>query len=618
MPMKKLVLFTTLIAMLVVPAISSAATPYDDQTVSSSQSVSSSAGKGAPTVSVDPDRDKAAAFNKGRKTGLFYKPTGRWTGRLTLPGPEQRLPDGSVFIRLSSAPDSSLINKTFRLVRIVTDPADSWVETMRPDVQIDEKKMAAALKKGDRIPVKLNGLKRVSVLESLAAARPGEMEVVIPDPSVQGDRLLIDEDPIQISGSRKALVQFVGPAMGRYRKVRHYNQASGAFDGEEEYVSIPSKYFRKADDVIPMTCTDGIENSESNTDGWFLYGFHASGFFNVEALEPRRALSVAPDASRSGSEDIISFLAEGNLTELRPDLTRRMTWLPSSASNVTWPVGTRGLVTHLFGWRRAPNEKSSGVILGLVTGHFAFGQAKVVKCPFTGEPRWDIDYFQIYVHNPNGIVSCTQKWHAYMGNLRRGWMFTVPVSDTIVVLPDQVKGEINGRPYDLYRGLRREFEKMMALYRTGSGTGLTAVRTDVSCVQDSHAALYGAIKTFEQLQKPLRDGTASGQSSRAASALEKISKLVQDIERNITFHGIPSGKWKAFFEKPEAERNANIATILWDSMLSAGTIFPRNANDKMIEMLATNQLPMWNILVCQIGGKIPGLEPLAATSPRRH
>ncbi len=44
-------------------------------------------------------------------------------------------------------------------------------------------------------------------------------------------------------------------------------------------------------------------------------------------------------------------------------------------------------------------------MLNLVTGHFAFGFAEVVKDRFTGEPRWDIEYKQVYGHNREEVVS---------------------------------------------------------------------------------------------------------------------------------------------------------------------------------------------------------------------
>jgi len=619
-------------ALTLLPAVVCQAQPFTDDKVSiQKSSVATPATTGAATKAVLPkDQQTALDFNdRVDKKALekYYYPIAEWTGRLILPEPQKRLPDGSVYINLTSAARPEMIGKTFRLVRMARDAYDGWLEKIRPDVKISAKAQADAKKVGNKIPLLLNGLKRVSALESLAAARPGEMDVIIPEPTIAGTLLLIEDDPIQISGSRKAMVRFEGQAAGFYRKVLHYNPKSRNFSGPAEYVRIDQRYFRKKEDTIPMTCTTGIENSAGNKEGWYIYGTRKLGMFHVEALEPRAALRVGNPAAVTGSKEIKNYLAKSAFAGLKPDLSRQVQWLPDKAAKNLWPVGSRGMLVHSFGWRKSPSENfgwrkspseknNSGVILGLVTGHFAFGQAEVVKCPITGEPRWDIDYFQIYVHNPNHIVSCTQKWHAYMGNLRRGWMYTVPVSDTIARLPDNGLVKTAGKEFDMYRMLRREFEKMMAVYRTGGGTGTTAVRTDISCVQDSHAALYG---TFRELEKFIKGANPAESANNANNSLKsRIEKMVKDIEANITFHGIPSGKWKAFYDKPESERYTNVFTIIFDSILSAGTIFPRNANDKMIEMLADHNLPMYNILTSQIGGRIEGLVPLAPTSPRRR
>jgi len=547
----------------------------------------------------------------------YYRPIGRWAGRLILPQADQRLPNGAVPFLVTNSPDPELIGKTLILTWVSFSAESSWTTSFYTDVTISPGDIEKAEKRGARIPLALNGWKRVSVLESLAAARPHEMDVVLPEPVKRvGETLKIDAEPVQISGSHKALVRFDGPPMGHYRRVVHFNPATGSFDGPEEYVSIPPRYYRTYKDPVPMSCTESIEKSEANTtDGWYIFGSRKRSVFVVEALEPRRALLLEKDACVVGKEQIKTCLAEKQYTGLTPDLTRRAVWQPnedeSASANDLWSVGDKGMLLHLFGWRAAEAEtKPTGVVLGQVTGHFSFGEATVVRCPFTGEKRWDIEYYQIYAHNANWIVSGTQKWHAYMGNLKRGWMYTLPVSDTIVKRPDEQAFMFAGQTFDLFRCLQRNFEMMMAVYRTGAGRGVSSVRTDISCVQDSHAALFAAFRFYHRLMI---------EHYRFTHRLsEGIKKLVEDIQRAITFHGIPSTKWQAFSHKPSGERRSNLFTVLFDSMLSAGTIFPRNGNDRMIEIMTRNDLPMWNVMVSQIAGHIPGVEPLAPTSPRRR
>lgn len=589
--------------------------PFAEEAVSVNKSENNSVAATAEIAANSGEIPEVIALNSPENVSVckkHFKPIGAWTGSLILPPSSKRDAEGSVFIKITSSPDSEKIGKIMRLTRKPLDELDQWVENLRPDVNINQKKAEAALKKGDAIPISLNGWKKVSSLESLAAARPGEMDVLLPEPEVSENRLVIKEDPVQISGAEMALIKFVGPARGKYRKIAHYG--SGSFDGPEEYVCIVPEYFRKQGEAVPMSSTIDIENSNSNKEGWYIYGKRDGNVFDVEAIEPRAALRVGNAAVVSGKDGIKEFVLKNALKELKPDIFRQ-TLLNTNSGDNSWKVGSRALVAHVFGWRKSPAEKrTSGIILGLVTGHFAFGRAKIIECPFTGEPRWDIDYFQIYVHNRNKIVSCTQKWNAYMGNLRRGWLFTVPVADTMVQLPENGFTSIGDKKIDLYRVMRNEFEKMMSIYRTGAGTGLTSVRSDISCVQDSHAALWASFKRLDDLFAQIKGDL----NANAELIKTKAGQLVKDIEKNITFHGIASGKWKEFYQKPDAKRYANVFTILWDSMLSAGTIFPRNANDRIIEMFAEHNLPMYQLLVCQMGGKIKGLMPVAPTSPKRR
>lgn len=608
-----------LVVMFPAPVCSADHSPFKDQQVKPAASRSTGTTASSAIV-LPPGMKEALAFNKGRLSTSWYKPIGDWTGNLILPAPDQRLPDGSVFINITNAPDATLVGKTLRLAAKPGSRLDEWASRIKADVEIPAKARENALKSGTRIPFKLDGWKSVGILESLAAARPQEMAVLLPVAEYDGERICIEEEPVQINGSQKTLAKFIGPAIGDYRKIVHFDPITQAFTGLQEFVAISPRFFRKASDTIPMTDTHGLEDSAANAEGWYLYGRPGDPIFQVEALEPRAALRITQAETIRGKEAIKANLAEKQFADLTSDLTRQTLWAPAaSGGELAWEVGSRGLLVHLFGWRASPAEKKNGgVVLGIVTGHFSFGEARVVRCPFTGESRWDIDYFQIYCHNQNWIVSGSQKWHAYLGNLRRGWMYTVPVSDTIVQLPGQ--GRIGSGPngFDFFQALRRQFGIMMAIYRTGTGRGITTVRTDISCVQDSHGALYGAFREFEAFLRPQQRTDKAGGETVANPLLEKLTTLVQDIEASITFHGIPSGKWKAFFEKPASQRYSNIFTVVLDSMLSAGTIFPRNAHDRMIEMMADHGLPMYNILVSHIAGRIEGLTPLAASSPKRR
>jgi predicted Abi (CAAX) family protease len=76
-----------------------------------------------------------------------------------------------------------------------------------------------------------------------------------------------------------------------------------------------------------------------------------------------------------------------------------------------WQEGDYALLIHLFGGIGGENKELTPA--GTVTGHFAYGLARVVKEPIAQELQFNIQYQQIYAHNSGGIVSGTQDWSSY-------------------------------------------------------------------------------------------------------------------------------------------------------------------------------------------------------------
>jgi len=261
-------------------------------------------------------------------------------------------------------------------------------------------------------------------------------------------------------------------------------------------------------------------------------------------------------------------------------------------------------------------------MMGLVTGHFAFGMAQVVRCPFTRELRWDLEYRQVYAHNREGVVSGSMKWHAYSGSLKRGWMYTIPISDTVVRIPELEPYDFNGWEVKPWSGLNRQLEQMQSLYRVGAGSGLSSVKQDISCVQDSHAALYSALRTFEETiaktGKVKEWISGKGPDAAEVKRYLRLLLLVRDIKKSITTFGIAQSNWREFFNQPLGTRNPNKVVALINILLSKRSIFPRKGNDNLLRLAADKGYPMWSILTCQVGGEIPKLVPLAPSSPTAH
>ncbi|HAE39382.1 MAG TPA: hypothetical protein DCG57_12200, partial [Candidatus Riflebacteria bacterium] len=347
--------------------------------------------------------------------------------------------------------------------------------------------------------------------------------------------------------------------------------------------------------------------------------------FLVKSVEPRLPLLLRPTVKINDRQEIREYAARKVFDGIRPAMYRTTLCeqvepgKKAAGSQQLWPIGSRHLLIHLFGWRKVEGSKAGFMdIINLVTGHFAFGFATVVQDRFTGEPRWDIEYKQVYGHNRDEVVSGSMKWHAYMGNLRRGWMYSIPVADTILDIPELRPYQISGRKIRPMRGLERELEKMMALYRIGAGTGCSMVRPDVSCVQDSHCALYAGLDRLagDFSKKPetiawLKTGTDD------AVRFKQLLELARDIENSITRFGIAQGNWRKFAESPFGTRNPDKVAALINTMISLQTMFPRAAHDHLLSMAAQRQYPMWTILTCQIGGVLPKLIPQKPTSVLR-
>ncbi len=547
----------------------------------------------------------------------FYQPIAQWSGQLIHPSINRRDPAGGVPFKIEQSPDRTMIGKTVWLRWDTTQPWNQWFNKRRYDVNIDAKRLAKAIKGGLNAPVAIDGWTKVSPLESLSGGRPGDMTVMLRNPRWDGSVLYIEEEPVQICGNSMALVRFLDILGDERRVVVHFNPKLGDFSGPKDVIKIPATFFSRANTPVARSSTAGIEKSPLNQDGWYIYGRHENGTFAAEAIEPRAAFLLKADHAVEGSGEVKNYISHEHFDDLQPGLLRRTEMIPGELSG--WDEGDKGLLVHLFGWREHPDEDGPSKVLGLVTGHFSLGTAQVIRCPLSNDLRWDLEYSQIYAHNREGLVSGTMKWHNYCGSLRRGWMYTIPISDTIIKIPELEPYDFDGWKVQPWKGFNRQFEQMQSLYRVGAGGGISSVKQDVSCVQDSHAALYSALRTFEEtiaktgkVKEWLQGKGSDGEETKRYL---RMLLLVREVKRNITTFGIPQTNWREFFEKPLGTRDPNVVVSLINLILSKRSIFPRKGNDNLLKMAADMGYPMWNILTCQIGGEIPKLVPLAPTSP---
>ena len=314
------------------------------------------------------------------------------------------------------------------------------METVTTTIELGKEARQAAAE-GNEVPIRLDG-RRVGPLQSLAGARRRDditvalegvrlEAVTLNEAGLEGGNLRISRPPVQITGRWQGLVTVVGPATGEdLWQVRHFNSARGGFDGEPETIRIPAlppdRYGRRVLDPA------GLAASPLNGQGWLIQGAPArDGVFTVQALTPYAWLELTPSRVLRGSAPSLEYAHHDSWrTPLRRGSLQSTALMPDGVRSPNWRVGERALLMHLFGG--IGGKDGEPVQRWTVTGHFAFGEAEVVRDAFTGRPRLQIRYHQIYANNPNGIVSGSQDWSAYAGSLQRGWIGLRPFSDVLV------------------------------------------------------------------------------------------------------------------------------------------------------------------------------------------
>jgi predicted Abi (CAAX) family protease len=464
--------------------------------------------------------------------------------------------------------------------------------------------------------------------------------------------LRIGRPPVQITGRWTALVQILGPESGtqgsaqekmrgdgaagswesggdRFR-VRHFDPRTARFEGPIETVRIPvqppDRFWRRFFDPR------GIATSPVGREGWYLHGSpDATGLFTVQALEPRLLTQVRADHSVNGTAAGLRHILHGNWrdTPLQRGLISRVALWPASGRRSLlsrrgtasgWQIGDEALLIHGFGGiGGAMGEPTPGFT---VTGHFAFGQARVIADPFSGEARFVIRYHQIYANNPNGIVSGTQDWSAFSGDLQRGWLGTRPISDVLV--------EGDG---PLLQELAIQAEVMMARYRSGDGMGVSTVTPATSCVQDSNQALFISI---DQLRRRALGNPAVAAAIETggndADELQRLGSLARSLEGFLTPFGMVRPDWRrnASLVAAAAAENPALAPShaagiarptdgfsrdnrLRDGFLSWRSMLPRRGHDDLAQLFLRHGSPLWILRTNQLPGADPRLEPLAPT-----
>ncbi|MBV8374547.1 MAG: CAAX protease, partial [Candidatus Eremiobacteraeota bacterium] len=355
--------------------------------------------------------------------GDEYRPVGSWVGRLVLPQREERF--GGAWFEVYHAPDShaQLLGSRVQLQWDENDPAvAALLRAVRRDVDFSAEAYYGSTFGGRVHPVRINHWRLVDPLESLAASHPTDDVTV----KLDGNVCVDDAGNGVTLRIKRQPVQVAGRW---YALVRFVERAA------EDAVS--AVHFNPAsrafDGKHELVRVPGAPAGAASNGDWYVYGaVDRTGTFVVRHL-------VAYESAR---------LENGN----------------------PWRAGDTALVV-----------RTAGGFLG----HFAYGIARVIEDPFSGDPRFETTYYQLFSHNTDGLIAGAFDWLPAMGY------------ETILR---------HEKLESIFDPLALQLDAMSARYRIGDGTGGTYVGAANNSSQDSNRALAAALKgrAFDDLRRRLQ------------------------------------------------------------------------------------------------------------------
>jgi len=486
--------------------------------------------------------------------GANYLPVSDWSGYLILPESSKRRDDGGVILEIKTAPKkyASLINKKVWLCRDSRAITYYYYDQMKTDIYFDSETQKSIDEENNH-PERLNGWHAVSFLESLAGSRKNDdMLVIINEPEIVKDSvyascLNIGREPIQVSGYEYSLVQFVKPASKNKDKyiIRHYNKKKGDFSGEEEKVSInESRIFPRS--KVKQGFIDDIEKTDLNRGGWYIYTVHnAKKDRVITAIEPRALLTVDYNNEIHGRSKALKYFSDAVWKNRPQGIINKTNIRNLEKNNPEWAEGDRGVVLHIFGWKGGPmgDPFKEGQ---RVTGHFALGFVKVIRDDFTGELKFDITYKQAYAHNRESVIAGSFKRHHFMGNIERGWAFTVPVTDTLVRIPLLTK-DLSGESVSCLMDVLDFFlEKITIKMRSGNGNGIAPVNAAINCSQETAMALYDAAEHILNVKRKHQFIYNDIEKDHHLKEMRKCVNFARKLKSFYVPFFIPSRRWNKY------------------------------------------------------------------------
>ncbi|MFM7427731.1 MAG: CAAX protease, partial [Elainella sp.] len=559
-----------------------------------------------------------------------YQPMADWIGRLVLPAPAERRQLRGVWLEVHHAAQGyeALVGQRVVLRWQDVPIVKQWVKAVTHDVHFSVDAEYSSQYGGTIHPDRLNHWQRVGPLESLAGSHPTDDLIVMLTGEVAVETiqaqtiLLIRHQPVEITGRCYGLVQFDGPIPQTDRfRVRHFNKASRQFDGLVTEVRLP--------DVLPSPCygsqpftSNQIERSPLNETGWYIYGAaDAQGYFVVQALAPRALLRLQPDRVVFGSKASYRYIRQESWADAVAQKGRISSVLcvgrPQSDQNQQaiddWQVGDRALLLHVYGGIGG-NKKEPAAATPIFFGHFSYGMATVIQDPLSDERRFDIQYYQVYAHNTDGLTAGSLHWSRYMGDRQFGWQGTRPVCDILIKFPPFTQPvEINGRSQAPLETMRYHLEAMTARYRIGDGTGATYVGPANNCAQDSNQALFASLRALSQLLEAKQDllQTWLTENPAQVQSYQQLLNVKSRLYKKLQPFGSPRPDWDSNEFNLGSTLEDQPLRNLWFGLGSWRTLLPRKASDTVVRVFLNYGASVWVLRTNQVGGHDPDIEPIA-------
>jgi predicted Abi (CAAX) family protease len=580
----------------------------------------------------------------------LYQPTGNWVGRLILPTVAEAAGTDWVWLEVHHAPPEAqdLVGRSVRLEWGAAPAVQQYVAAVTRDVKFDDT-IANSQSKGNLHPDRLNGRLAVGPLQSLAGAHPiDDVFVILDQATVLRDgnlRLQIDTDPVIQTGQFYALVKILAPVKSAQPEfvpadcpgtqpcgneqfqVQHYNALTRQFDGPIATMRIPQQ---PRDWIGVFASTPrGLDRSSAGNAGWYVYGAQdQAGLFTVQALKPRALVQLKPQRTITNQTEGLNYINDTHWKDVEKRGGTLETVLIDPQNqieqrSIDWQLGQRAVVMHLFGGRGGKNGEPP--MFGTVTGHFSYGMATVVQEPLAQELQWDLRYQQVYATNVEGFISGTNAWTAYMGDLRRGWLGTRPVSDILVkldVIEDYDFGGVRIAPLAEFG---QQLQVINARYRTGDGSGAAVVTPATSCVQDSNQALFATVQQVRQTvaENPaVQDWLKAHPHDPTTLRFRRLIQFGDQVERQLMPLGIVREDWRSNSEALSGTQirhrtfrrtNATGTPNLLAALTSWRTILPRQTQDELSQLFLKQGAKLWILQTNQIGGNNPDIFPIAPT-----